>query len=171
MLLHIRRFTIAQLVARRLRLGWVLWIFFSIFFSGSSNSTSSWDFPAGYGRTFGHDSVLVACCPLYICGSPLRLFTLLQLLIFVLGSLNRLVEPFCLIPLPFSLFPLSSFSHTFPIPVFVFLSYLGSYVRFSQQKRNERMTKTNNPQSELFGGSSHMRSSLKSIIIYHISYI
>jgi len=50
MLLHIRRFTIAQLVARRLRLGWVLWIFFPFFFLAAQTAPVVGIFRRGMGE-------------------------------------------------------------------------------------------------------------------------
>lgn len=156
MLLHIRRFTIAQLdeLGARFLAAAAAPALASAFESASATAASA---------ALGQSQAWPSCCAFAVpFPFPLLLNTLFRIHSFVCFALClgfRLIFahfPIRLQPFAFCLFPLFPFFVlSLSISVSVSLSPLVfhcSRIRFCWPEPNERMTKTNSPQSELFYG-------------------
>lgn len=149
MLLHIRRFTIAQLDELGARF---------LAATAASQSASATAASAALGQSQAWPS----CCAFAVPLAPLLyLLTLLRFHSFVCFALClgfRLILahfPIRLQPFAFCRFPFIPFScslsRSLPFSLLVFHC---SRIRFCWPEPNERMTKTNSPQSELFYGQT-----------------
>lgn len=150
MLLHIRRFTIAQLDELGAR-------FLAAAAAAASQSASATAASAALGQSQAWPS----CCAFAVPLAPLPLFSCLCFHSFVCFALClgfRLILahfPIRLQPFAFCRFPFIPFScclsRSLPFSLLVFHC---SRIRFCWPEPNERMTKTNSPQSELFYGQT-----------------